>query len=148
MFGELIIFFRVDTSLLGSSDADKHISFFVNSLRVSPTTNYNFFNIPSTSIIIPCYSEFLEFDWEATSKYRPKCENDSFILCSNSILAELKHLFGKFSEEWLNFIERVQKDPKTGITKEMARGLELAILATDVKNIPKKVRVIYLIVSN
>jgi hypothetical protein len=35
--------------------------------------NYSFFNIPSTSIIIPCYSEALEFDWDATSKYKPKC---------------------------------------------------------------------------
>jgi len=111
----------INTSLLGSPDGDKHISFFINSLTTEPFTSYHIFDLPPTSIIVPCYSEKLEFDWKPDRGYSPK--------------DEFSHLVAKFPEEWLNFLERMEKWPGIqqqwngkDLVKEILPGLEKIII--------------------
>lgn len=88
----------VDFGLLGSPDAQKHLSFFGNTLDVLPLRNYSFFDIPPTTILIPCYSERLEFDWVPAKSYNP--------------YAEFTHLVAKYPHEWLNMVERLQREKR------------------------------------
>jgi hypothetical protein len=62
----------LDTRFVASPDAEKHISFFANTLDVDPVHNYKFSELPSTSILIPCYGEKLMFDWTVGPNYSPK----------------------------------------------------------------------------
>jgi len=87
---------EIDCTLLGSPDAQKHISFFINTLNVSPMHNFRFQDIPPTTILIPCYSEKLQFDWTPGPNYSPQ--------------SEFSHLVAKYPHEWLNLCERLQHE--------------------------------------
>eukprot|EP01125_Pyxidicula_operculata_P011382 TRINITY_DN3731_c0_g1_i4.p1 TRINITY_DN3731_c0_g1~~TRINITY_DN3731_c0_g1_i4.p1 ORF type:complete len:1585 (-),score=371.74 TRINITY_DN3731_c0_g1_i4:112-4866(-) len=88
----------IDCSLLGSPDAQKHISFFLGTLNVAPNKNLDFFEILPLTVLIPVYEEKLAFTW--VSK-----EGGGII---TNPKAEFRHLVGKYPEEWLNFIERIR----------------------------------------
>jgi len=99
----------IETNLIASPDAEKHIAFFMSTLDVDPIYNYPFQDIPSVSIVIPVYSEKLMFSWDAGAAYSPK--------------AEFEYLVAKFPEEWLNFTERIQRPPYN-VPAEQATNLE------------------------
>lgn len=84
----------LDTNLLSAPDAQRHIAFFLSSLDIQPLNNFSFDDIPATTVIIPCFSEKLMFEWNQSPTYSPK--------------HEFYHLVSKHPEEWLNFIERLQ----------------------------------------
>src|SRR5258708_3652531 len=67
-----LFWLRINTSMLTSPDGEKHISFFINSLTTDPFFSYHVANIPPTTIIVPCYSEKLEFDWVPARGYSPR----------------------------------------------------------------------------
>uniref|UniRef100_A0A6B2KXC3 Glycosyl transferase 48 domain-containing protein n=1 Tax=Arcella intermedia TaxID=1963864 RepID=A0A6B2KXC3_9EUKA len=85
----------IDCTLLSSPDTQKHISFFINTLTVTPAHNYSFHDIPPTSILIPCYGEKLQFEWNPGPNYSP--------------MSEFSHLVSKYPEEWLNLCERLKR---------------------------------------
>lgn len=102
----------IDSSFLTSPDAEKLISFFINSLDVEPHFNYDFDSIPPSTVLVPCFDEKLEFDWRIGPSSSPR---DEFI-----------HLVSKFPYEWLNFIERLQYDH--GVPADVANDLEKIVM--------------------
>lgn len=73
----------VDCTLLASPDAEKHISFFINSLDVEPSRNLAFDDIPPSTVLIPVFGEKLEFDWTPGPKYSPVSAPSSLTLHQN-----------------------------------------------------------------
>lgn len=61
----------IDCNLLAAPDAEKHISFFINTLDVDPMKNIAVRDLPPTTVLIPVYGEKLEFEWKQSAQYMP-----------------------------------------------------------------------------